>query len=249
MIISGVRVHDINMDEAIDVIFSFNHEGKNVVVTPNLDHLVFLGQDPDLLENYNRSALSLVDGWPVEYFLKKLGYSVKGKVAGSDLFPKICEHAAKNSKKMFFLGGPPGVAEKAKSIIQNKFENCLIDTYIPPFGFENSSHECQKICDTINRSKPDFLFLALGSPKQEKWVYQYKENLPPCVVLCLGASLELFAGVRKRAPLWMRKCNCEWLYRLGQDPIRMFKRYILMDLPFAIRLWIKILTGKEKKSI
>ena len=242
MVLSEVKVHQLNTSEAVDNIINLTESGKShIVVTPNLDHLEVLSRDNELRKKYNQATLSLIDGWPVELFLKWSGYKDVKRVAGSDVLPKICNKAFIKRKRLFFLGGSQKALEVLKEKFSNEHSDAKIEVYAPPFGFEKIDSEVKKINDKINSFKPDLLILSLGFPKQEIWAFSNKDNLACGVILCLGASAEFMAGTIKRAPLIYRKINMEWFYRLISEPTRLYKRYLLRDLPFGIKLGIKIL--------
>ena len=156
---------------------------------------------------------------------------IKEKVSGSDLFPKVCEMASKNNYSIFLLGAAEGVAEKAAENLCKKYRNLKVaGVYSPSYGFEKNQKEINKILEIINEARPDILAVGLGAPKQEKFIYKYKEKLNVPISLAIGASIDFEAGNIKRAPRWMQKNGLEWLYRLCKEPKRMFKRYIIDDL-------------------
>lgn len=106
----------------------------------------------------------------------------------------------------------------------------IVGTYSPSYGFEKNEDEIDKIIRIINESKPDILAVGLGAPKQEKFLYNYRDQLKVPISLAIGASIDFEAGNIKRAPKWMQKSGLEWFYRLCKEPKRMFKRYIIDDL-------------------
>lgn len=141
------------------------------------------------------------------------------------MFPRVCELAAKKGYSVFLLGAAEGVAAKAAENLQNKYHGLKIaGTYSPSFGFEEKEDEINKIIKMINETKPDVLAVGLGSPKQEKFIYKYKDQLNVPVSLAIGASIDFEAGNKKRAPRFMQKAGLEWLYRLCKEPRRMFMR-------------------------
>ncbi len=105
--------------------------------------------------------------------------------------------------------------------------------YSPSFGFEGDEEECLEIIERVNKSGATVLVVGVGSPKQEKWIYEYKEKLSGIkLIFSLGATIDFEAGNLKRAPKWMSDCGFEWLYRLLCEPRRLWKRYLINDLPF-----------------
>ncbi len=240
----GVKIHNLTMPEVIQRIETwFADEKKHYLTTPNVDHIVQLQKDVEFQEAYQGASLVIPDGMPVIWASRLLGIPLKERVTGSDLFPLVCGLAAREGRRLFLLGAKPGVAEIAARNLTGKFPGIQIaGWYSPPFGFENDLEENQKIVNLINESNSEILFVALGAPKQEKWVARYLSKVKAKVAFCVGAALDFEAGVLKRAPSWMQKMGFEWLWRLGQDPKRLWKRYLVEDMLFLklfLRQWFQ----------
>lgn len=227
----NTEIDNLTMEETLDAIDVLIQKKKNAyVVTPNVDHIVQIEKDKELQDVYANADLILADGKPLLWIAKYYKTPIKEKISGSDLFPKLCELAAKKRYTMFFLGAAEGVAAKAADNMTKKFPGLrVIDTYSPPYGFEKDQIELDKIIGLIHTAKPDILIVGLGCPKQEKFVYRYRVQLNVPVSLGLGASLDFEAGNVKRAPKWMANNGLEWLFRITQDPKRMAKRYLVDD--------------------
>lgn len=228
----NVNIDNLTLSEAVDEVDKLiKKKEPSYIVTPNVDHVVRLEEDLEFKKSYDNASLVLTDGMPLVWISKLKNSGIKERVCGSDLFPKVCELAAKKGYKVFLLGAAEGVAEIAAKNLKAKFNNLHIcGIYSPKYGFEKSEVEINKIVNLVNESQPDILVLGLGTPKQEKFIYQYRETLKVPVTLAVGASIDFEAGKVKRAPMWMRKIGLEWFYRLCKEPKRMFKRYILTDL-------------------
>lgn len=228
----NIEVDNLTMKESLDSIDSLIKKRQpSYVVTPNVDHIVKLEKDLEFREVYKNADLILTDGMPLIWISKMLKNPIKEKVSGSDLFPKVCELAAEKSYSIFLLGAAEGVAEKAAKNLSNKYNKLNIcGTYSPSYGFENNEEEVSKIISIINNAKPDILAVGLGAPKQEKFLYKYKNQLNVPISLAIGASIDFEAGNVKRAPRFMQKSGFEWFYRLCKEPKRMFKRYIIDDI-------------------
>jgi exopolysaccharide biosynthesis WecB/TagA/CpsF family protein len=244
--IFNISIDNFSMEETIHYIdYLIAMKNNSYVVTPNVDHIVKLQSDDEFKTIYDKADLVLADGMPIVWASKLLGKPIKEKVSGSDLFPKLCEHASINGYSIFLLGAALGVAEKAaKKLIEMYPKLNIVGTYSPSFGFENDKEENEKIIRMIKESKPDILFVGVGAPKQEKWIFKYKNKYNVPVSLGIGASFDFIAGNIKRAPKWMQNCGLEWFYRLLKEPKRMFKRYIIDDSKF-----IKIFIGEFKKML
>lgn len=227
----NTEIDNLTMDEALSKMDQLIHENKNAyVVTPNVDHLVQIEHGGILNEIYKKADLILTDGKPLIWISKWYGMPIKEKISGSDLFPRLCALAAKRGYKMFFLGAAEGVAAKAAENLMMRFNGLnVVGTYSPPFGFEKNQSEINKIKAIIKNAKPHILIVGLGCPKQELFIFHYKDELGVPLSLGLGASLDFEAGNIKRAPKWMADHGLEWVYRIIQDPKRLAKRYFVED--------------------
>lgn len=228
----NTEVDNVTLEESIEIIDGYIKDGEpRYVVTPNVDHIVKLEEDLEFQNVYRDADLILTDGMPLIWISKWLKKPIKEKVSGSDLFPKVCGLAAEKEYKVFLLGAGEGVAKQAASNLKNKHKGLnIVGVYSPPYGFEKSEKEISKIIDIINKSKPDVLAVGLGAPKQEKFLYNYKDKLNVPVSLGIGASIDFEAGNVNRAPKWMQKSGLEWFYRLCKEPRRMYKRYLVDDI-------------------
>lgn len=247
------RIHFMNtdvdnytMDEALAAIDHLIKQDKDgYVVTPNVDHIVKLEYDTELQKVYADADIILTDGKPMVWISKLYGTPIKEKVSGSDLFPRLCGLAAEKGYKVFLLGAAEGVAVKAAKNLCDKYPGLQIaGTYSPPFGFEKDSDEIEKIIQLVTDAAPHILIVGLGCPKQEFFIYRYRDRLHVPVSLGLGASIDFEAKVLKRAPKILADHGFEWLYRVVQDPKRMIKRYFVDDVKI-IRLFFKYLPHRK----
>lgn len=228
----NIEVDNLTMKESIDKIDDIILSGKpSYVVTPNVDHIVKLETDLEFQKVYNEADLILTDGMPLIWISKLKKKPIKEKVSGSDLFPNVCKLASEKGYTMFLLGAAEGVAKKAAENLINKYNGLnIVGTYSPSYGFEKKEDEIKKIIKMINKVKPDILAVGLGAPKQEKFLYKYKNELNVPISLAIGASIDFEAGNINRAPIWMQKSGLEWFYRLLKEPNRMFRRYLIDDI-------------------
>lgn len=206
-----------------------------VVFTPNVDHLMKLQKNHEFNKAYSIANYRVCDSKILMYAAKFLGNPLKEKISGSDLFPAFYNYHKNNETvKIFLLGAAEGVARKAQEKINRKVgREMVVDSYSPPFGFEQDERECLNIIERINRSGATVLAIGVGAPKQEKWLLQYKEKLKNIkVFLAIGATIDFEAGHKPRAPKWMSELGVEWLFRLQSEPQRLWKRYLLEDTAF-----------------
>ena len=159
--------------------------------------------------------------------IKRLGFKLKERVCGSDVMPALCRKIADSEQSVFILGGPPGAGDLAAKKLKAKYPGLKISgVYSPKFGFENDKHELEYINSMLNKLQPNVVFVGLGSPKQENWIFKHGRHLKVGVLLAIGASIEFEAGTVKRAPKAMQKAGFEWLYRAWTEPKRLGKRYL-----------------------
>ena len=235
----NVSVHNTTTTELLADL-SFN---GGVVVTPNVDHLVKMQSDREFLRAYYTSDYRVCDSKILQYISFLLGNPIKERISGADLFPAFYQYNKDNEDiKIFLLGAKEGIAERAKSNINQKVgREIVIAAHSPSFGFEKNERECQEIITRINQTDATVLVVGVGAPKQEKWIAKYRHQLPKIkVFLAVGASIDFEAGNIKRSPKIVGDIGLEWLYRLACEPNRLWKRYLVDSLPL---FW---LVGQQK---
>ncbi len=235
----GITIHNVTMAEAVEGVRRLlAGDGKHILVTPNVDHIVRLSRDTEFVDAYRRASVVLADGMPVVWASRWLGRPLKERVTGSDLLPLVCGLAAEGGYSVYLLGAMPGVAETAIANLKRRFPGLRVaGCYSPPFGFERDEAENAAIIQRINTALPDILFLGLGPAKQEKWIARHVDALDIRLALCIGAGIDFLAGSVQRAPVWMQRSGLEWLYRLRREPQRLWRRYLVEDTAFAGILW------------
>ncbi len=208
-------------------------------MTPNVDILRRIARTPEFRKLCQGATLYLADGMPIVWASRLQGTPLPERVAGSTLVNSLSQSAAQKGFSVFLLGGDPGTAEKSAQVLKDRSPDLKIaGTYCPPLGFEKNPEEIKRIQQILSTTKPDIVFVALGSPKQENLIAEMRSLLPKAWWLGVGISFSFLAGRVKRAPLWMQKVGLEWLHRLFQEPRRLAKRYLLEDIPFAILLLV-----------
>lgn len=251
--IFGVKFNNFNMQEAIseiDKLIANNklHKKKSYIVTPNIDHLVNIYRNSKFRMVYDNAEMKLVDGMPIVKLAKFFKKPFKEKISGADLTPKLFDLAYNKKYKIFILGSSNEVGKKVKEIYKQKFASDFqIEVYSPPFGFEKNEQEVKLSLNHINRFSPDVLFVALGSPKGEIFIYDNIDNINVPVSIQIGASIDFMTGSIKRAPKWMQNCSLEWFYRFLQEPKRMFRRYFINDIYFLKIIFLEIKNIVAKK--
>ena len=238
--ILGVPVHPYTMKGAVEKILErVSQSKKTFVVTANAE-IIMMGQsDDEYMEILNNAALVLPDGAGTVWAGRKLGYEVPERVAGYDLFLNLMTEAAQKKLKVFFFGSAPGVAEEAKQKCEILYPGVSIvgcrDGYF-------KDEDNLAIVEEINNSGADLLFVALGAPKQEKWLAKFQDILKPSLLMGIGGSFDVVAGKMERAPKWMQDASLEWLFRLYKQPSRLGRMLVLP------KFVIKVLRIKSYKA-
>jgi len=212
-----------------------NKMNCGVLITPNLDHLVKLQNDKEFYHVYRNADWVICDSKILQLSSKFLGTSIKEVIRGSSLFPTYCDYHYDNPDvKIFILGAAEGIADKAMARINERVgRNIVIGSHSPSFGFEKDENECEEIIHKINQTEATVLVVGVGAPKQEKWIFKYRDKFVKIkLFMALGATIDFEAGNKKRAPRILQSLGLEWFYRLIQEPKRLWKRYLIHDMAF-----------------
>lgn len=231
-----VPIDVLTFAEALDAVQRLVEAGKGgFVFTPNVDHIVTVDDHPEFEAAYQRADLSLADGAPVVWASRLFDTPLPERVAGSDLIEPLLERAGHLSWRVAFLGAGPGVAEKAAEIARAKWGTQVVSTDAPMVDLKDEA-QLDGIGTRLAEARADLVLMAFGAPKQELLIARIAERVRPAVLLGIGASLDFIAGTVKRAPPLFRRAGLEWLYRLGQEPRRLWRRYLVNDPKFALIL-------------
>lgn len=228
--ILGVRIDKVDLKSAVSKVVSLLEKGSPAsVFTPNSEIIYLAKDDEDFRKILNSSDLNTADGIGVVYASKILKNPVTERVAGFDLAKSLLPVMNEKKLKLFLFGGKEGVAKRAKDEILKDYPDIDI------CGIENGYFDnSDKIIEHINAKSPDFVFVCLGAPKQEKWIYENKDKLSAKVLMGIGGSLDVFAKEAKRAPDIFIKLNIEWLYRLLKNPSRIGRMMALPKFAFEV---------------
>lgn len=224
--ILGVPFDNVTTAETIEAVERMVVSRQpHYLVTANVDFLVQAQEDVELRRILFDAHLVLCDGTPLLWASKLLGNPLLERVAGADLVPLLLQVAAEKGYRVFLLGATPDSAARAVENLNKLHPKLVIaGSYSPPFNklLEMDHEEIQR---RILDAKPDLLFVSLGCPKQEKWIAMHYRSLGVPVSAGVGATIDFLAGMVKRAPTWMQRVGVEWIYRLAQEPRRLFRRY------------------------
>lgn len=196
----------------------------------------------------NSADMATPDGMPLAKAMKLLYGVDQNRVAGMDLMPDLMKVSEEQGLSVYLYGSTDEVLEKIKAKAAQEFPKLKLYAYSPPFKVLNAE-EKSDIVKEINSKNPDFVFVALGCPKQEKWMAEHKGKISSCMV-GLGGAFEVYADVKNRAPQWMQDYSLEWVYRFAQDPKRLWKRYAVTNTLFIVLLLLQIINvrilGRDK---
>ncbi|MDF5711740.1 MAG: WecB/TagA/CpsF family glycosyltransferase [Nostoc sp. S4] len=235
--ICDVQVDNCSFDRVVEAIahHAISASIPKYVVTPNAQHIVALQRDARFRLIYRHAFLVVPDGVPLLWAAKLFNTPLSGRVNGTDLFEHLCKISADRGLKVFLLGGRQGAAKKARQVLEARHSNLkIVGTYCPYYGFESDPDELRRINLAIQAAAPDILFVGLGAPKQEYWIYDNYQKLGVPVAIGIGVSFELVAGMVKRAPKFMQKAGLEWFFRLIMEPKRLWQRYIIGNTIFIL---------------
>lgn len=231
--IQDVPISNLYEEEFFEI-FQKYMEGlrQRIVFFANAHSCNVAQKDIEFLNALGAADLVLPDGIGLKIAGKFVGHSIKANLNGTDLLPKVLAAAAEKNLKIFFLGGEPGVAEIAKEQLLYKMPQLRIVGVHHGF-FTNA--EQRNVIKEINRSGAELLLVGLGVPFQEKWIWQFRNEIDAKLLFGVGAFLDFSAGRFPRAPLMFRNFGIEWLFRLYQEPRRLFARYVFGNISFLLR--------------
>jgi N-acetylglucosaminyldiphosphoundecaprenol N-acetyl-beta-D-mannosaminyltransferase len=240
--VGSLRLDPLTMSEAINSIrqaAQSDQPGQRIVVTANAQFAQIARANKRFYDILDRADMVVADGMSVVAASRLLGRPLPERIAGVDLVEELCREAACTGMTVYFLGGKPGAAEKAAANLRAEFPKLKIAGIdCPPMGFE-TQHDCSAlVLSRIVAAAPDILFVGLGAPKQKFWMQEHRSSLPVKVMIGVGGTFELLAGDKSRAPLWIQRIGLEWLYRLLQEPRRLWRRYLIGNAEFIqVVLW------------
>ena len=234
--ILGVNINVTNMEDTVKIITEnlANIKGNYICVS-NVHTTVMAYEDENYNEVQNGGFMAIPDGKPLSIVSKNRGFKEAERVTGPDLMKEIFKISEERGYRHYFYGSTQNTLKDLKEKLIEEYPQIIISgMYSPPFRKVTES-ESQQIIKNINESNPDFIWVGLGAPKQELWMKEHK-NKCNGLMIGVGAGFDYHADNIKRAPIWMQNLSLEWLYRLLQDPKRLWKRYLKTNLKFIYLL-------------
>ncbi len=177
---------------------------------------------------------------PLVWLSRLYGWRNTRRVYGPDLMLDLCERSLATGYRHFFYGGQEGVPDRLSDRLQRRFPGLIVaGTYSPPFRTP-TEEEDEEIVRRINDAKPDIVWVGLSTPKQEHWMAQHVDRLAASVLIGVGAAFDFHAGVKRQAPRWMQQSGLEWLFRLGSEPRRLWRRYLVNNPMFVWLMFLQV---------
>jgi poly-beta-1,6-N-acetyl-D-glucosamine synthase len=244
----SIWIDSLKFAEALDEIERLIQAGEGgAVFTPNADHIVVARSNAAFRDAYARANLSLADGQPLVWASHLLRPVLPEKISGSDLVEPLMERAGLRGWRVFLVGGAPGAAKTAAKRFAGEWGVRIAGVEDGRVQLEAGPAD-EALLARIGEARPQLVLVALGAPKQELWIDGRRARLAPAVVMGVGAALDFLAGAVRRAPPWVRRAGLEWLYRLGQEPRRLARRYLWKDPKFFAILLQTWLSPRETRQ-
>lgn len=252
----GVPIADLTMTETITLISDLVDHGRSSnrthqIATTNVDFLVNALDAPEIRAILQRADVCLADGMPVVWGASLLRMPIQERVAGSDLLPLLVEASAATGWRIHVFGSSPSVAARASALFAERYPSASVSIDPGPHIPDPTSvDDC--IIDAIAAVDADILCVALGHPKQERFIEAHRDRLRVPVMIGVGGSLDMLVGERRRAPTWMQRTGTEWIARLAQEPGRLGRRYahdMLVFGPRFAREWRDVRSRRNQPGL
>jgi len=233
--IFGVGVSVINLSDAVTTIERWiSDNSRNYVCVTGAHGVMESRRDQRLRRIHNEAGIVTPDGMPLVWFSHFSGKYRTERVCGCDLMRKMTAVSQLRGYRQFYYGGAEGVADKLKHVLIDSHPGLeVVGTLCPPFR-DLTPEEDQAVVDAINEAHPHILWLGLSTPKQELWMASHLGRIEVPVMIGVGAAFDFLAGIKRRAPPWMQRNGLEWLFRVGSEPRRLWRRYAYIVPGFAV---------------
>lgn len=240
--ILGVGISAIHMEQALREVDDWIQRRDPHYVCPTTVHGVMECQkNPYLRRVLHSSGLATPDGMPLVWLSRLQGFRHVRRVYGPDLMLALCEQSVSKGYRHYLYGGEEGVAEKLRDKLADRFPGLqVVGTYSPPFR-PLTPEEDSAVVERINACRPDIVWVALGTPKQDIWAAEHVGRLSASAIICVGAAFDFLSGNKRQAPQWMRRAGLEWLFRFCQEPRRLWYRYLVYNPLFIIKVSAQML--------
>ena len=243
--ILGVGAMPLDLDKAVAMLEQWRIERRREYVCLISVHgLVVAQRDPTVRSALNHCGLAAEDGMPLVWWSRLAGFSEARRVCGSDLLDEVCAYGVPRKYSHYFYGASPRVLELLVDRLRRRHPGLIVAGYrSPPFRPLSAAEDAADIA-AINEARPDFVWVGLGMPKQEKWMVEHLGKIDAAALIGVGAAFDFHAGTKPRAPIWMQRSGLEWLFRLMTEPRRLAHRY-LIDNALFVGHTLQQLTGRK----
>ena len=255
--IAGAPIAVVSLPEVLSIFddWTRSEAGRQdrIVLLRDVHGAMRARRESDVRAVQETADLVLPDGMPFVWAVRAAGGRAISRVCGIDLFPAACRHGVPRGWRHFLYGASPGVADRLAEMMRRQNPGIeIVGTYCPPFRQLNADED-EAVCAQIRETRPDFVWVSLSTPKQDLWMHAHRGKLGGVTMVGVGGAFEINAGMIPRAPLWMQKNGLEWLFRLQQEPGRLWKRYF-QCLPLFVLLtsgellrssWAGVRSGKR----
>jgi len=243
----GVRIDALQISDVVAQMEEWIHDrgGCHSIAATGMHGTVEAQHDPSFKEALDSTDLVVPDGMPLVWLGRRRGHHLPRRVYGPDLMLEFCEKTAGRGYRHFFYGGEPDVPERLADSLKRRFPTMEVCGTFSPHFRSLGPEEDQEIVTMISRAAPDVLWVGLGTPKQERWMHEHRDKLHVPVLVSVGAAFDLLSGRRNQAPRWMREHGLEWLFRLLQEPRRLWRRYLIDGTRFVVYLGLYSLRLKS----
>ena len=246
--IGRIWIDALTFDQALTAIADLvEMRAGGLVFTPNVDHVLNMENNASFNAAYAGASLSLADGMPVIWASKLLATPLPEKISGSDMLLPLLQRASTMGWRVYLVGGADGVAIEAAAKMRSMGVN-VVGADSPLVSTAGVELDDAGLYDRMRAAKPDLVLAALGSPKQELWLKRMAEYVPSAVGVGIGASLDFLIGRVQRSPRWMSRSGLEWAYRLGQEPRRLWRRYLVHGPKFFVVVGRALFTAHSVRT-
>ncbi len=248
----GTPIDDVTMGESLDLIAAMVDTGRRTgrvhqIATVNVDFVVNAAADDDLLAIMRGTDLSIPDGMGIVWGARLVGTPIRERTAGADLVPALARRAAADGWRLCLFGGAPGVAERAAEVLRERTPG--VDVLVVPAPMVGADGSMDvAVVEELRAVRADVLGVALGNPKQERWITRWGRAVGAPVCIGIGGTLDFLTGTTRRAPAWMQRAGLEWIHRASSEPRRLVGRYAHDLVVFGPALARQMWTGRRRRD-
>jgi N-acetylglucosaminyldiphosphoundecaprenol N-acetyl-beta-D-mannosaminyltransferase len=243
----GITVDAVQIPDVIDKMKDWiaRNDACRYVAVTDMHSVMEAQRDAQFKTILNSADLVVPDGFPLVLLGRRKGFELRRRVYGPELMLRFCAESAPKAYRHFFFGGAPGVAEDLARRFASQFPGLVVaGTFCPPFR-QLTSEENDAAIAAIECSRADIVWVGLGAPKQERWMFANRDKLRVPLLVGVGAAFDFHTGRVAQAPFWMREHGLEWLFRLSQEPRRLWRRYLVHGAEFAALVLLELLGWKK----